>query len=137
MWPICNESEIETKKRQYWNKVEIGMDSESRVAAAKMSPDSFVNKIIPEKLKEHSLNFKEFTALKVKPDYMLNDKEITIMQDIRDSVPLPDKNTTFIKNLPSLISRNILLEIIQVLKALLQKQKIVHIFMTMLMCVSL
>ena len=81
-------------------RLKLAWISESRVAAAKMSPDSFVNKILSEKLKEHGFNFKEFTALKVKPDYMLNDKEITIMQDILNSAPLPDKNTTFIKNLP-------------------------------------
>jgi hypothetical protein len=93
---------LEDAKRydQYWSKMEIGMNSEARVATGKLSSDSFVNKILPNKLKEHNISFDEFTELKLKPDYLLNDNERKIMQDIRDSVSRPGKNTTLIKNLP-------------------------------------
>jgi hypothetical protein len=85
---------------QFWKKVEIGMDTEARVATSQMRQNSFVNHTLPIKLKEHNVSFAQFTELKLKPDYLLTDSERILMQDIRESVPRPDKNTTFIKNLP-------------------------------------
>jgi hypothetical protein len=83
---------------QFWDKVDIGMTNEARVATSQMDSSSYVNGILPKKLKEHNLSYDEFTNLRLKPDYTLNDSERLIMQDIRDSVPRPDKNTTLIKN---------------------------------------
>lgn len=85
---------------QYWDKVETGMSIEARVATSQMEQNSFVNTILPRKLKEYNLSFEQFTDLKLKPDYLLTESEREILQDIRDSVPRPDNNSTFIKNLP-------------------------------------
>ncbi|WP_299091286.1 T7SS effector LXG polymorphic toxin [uncultured Metabacillus sp.] len=83
---------------QFWDKVEVGMNREARVAASQMNSSSFINSILPKKLKEHNLSYDEFTNLRLKPDYKLTASERSIMQDIRDSVPRPDKNTSLIKN---------------------------------------
>lgn len=76
------------------------MNSEARVTTSQMSSSSFVNNTLPKKLKEHNLNYDEFTNLRLKPDHKLNVSERQIIQDIRNSVPRPDKNTILIKNFP-------------------------------------
>lgn len=85
--------------QQYWNKVEVGMGTEARVATSQMSPDSFANNILPDKLKEHQISFDEFYRLKQTPDHQLTNVERAIMQDIRNAVPRPDQNTKMIKNI--------------------------------------
>jgi predicted ribonuclease toxin of YeeF-YezG toxin-antitoxin module len=82
---------------QYWNKIDVGMNKETLTASSQMSSSSFMNSILPKKLREHNLSYDDFTNLRLKPDYRLNDGERLIMKDIRDSVPRPNENTILIK----------------------------------------
>ena len=95
---LMNEEDAK-RYNQFWDKTEIGMNTNDRVATNLQSPNSFVNSILPMKLMEHNLSYDDFTALRLKPDYQLNEIEQKIMQDIRDSVVRPDGNTTLIKNI--------------------------------------
>lgn len=99
--PFDNFMDEEDAKRynQFWEKTEIGMSTNERVATNKQSPNSFVNSILPKKLKEHNLSYEEFTNLRLKPDYQYSKIEQKIMQDIRDSVVRPDTKTILIKNI--------------------------------------
>lgn len=84
---------------QFHDKVAVGMDREARFAASRMDTNSFMNSILPIKLKEHNLSYNQFRDLRLKPYYKLNDSERMIIQDFRDSVPRPDNKTTLIKNI--------------------------------------
>ena len=100
--PFDTLMDAEDAKRynQFWDKTEIGMNTNDRVATNLQSANSFANSILPMKLKEHNLSYDDFTNLRLKPDYQLNETERKIMQDIRDSVVRPDSKTTLIKNIP-------------------------------------
>ncbi|RIJ63575.1 hypothetical protein [Rummeliibacillus sp. POC4] len=88
-----------TRYNQFWDKTEINMNTQDRVATNSQSPNSFVNSILPKKLKEHNLSYDDFTNLRLKPDYQLNETELKIIQDIRNSVVRPDSKTPLIKNI--------------------------------------
>ena len=92
---------LEDAKRyaQFRDKVVVGMDRDVRFAASQMDTNSFMNSILPIKLKEHNLSYDQFTDLRLKPYYQLNDSERMIIQEFRDSVPRPDNKTTLIKNI--------------------------------------
>ncbi|MEK3980642.1 hypothetical protein MKY37_16570 [Psychrobacillus sp. FSL K6-2836] len=93
--------DIEDSKRyaQFRDKVVVGMDKDVRFAASQMDTNSFMNSILPIKLKEHKLSYNQFTDLRLKPSYELNESERMIIQEFRDSVPRPDNKTTLIKNI--------------------------------------
>ncbi|MGG0658417.1 pre-toxin TG domain-containing protein [Rummeliibacillus pycnus] len=97
---LMNEEDVK-RYNQFWDKTEIGMNTNVRVSTNLQSADSFVNSILPKKLKEHSLSYDDFTNLRLKPDYQLNETEQKIMQDIRNSVVRPDVKTPLIKNIPA------------------------------------
>lgn len=93
--------DIEDAKRyaQFHDKVVVGMDKDVRFAASQMDTNSFMNNILPIKLREHKLSYNQFTDLRLKPYYELNEGERMIIQEFRDSVPRPDNKTTLIKNI--------------------------------------
>ncbi|MFN2744015.1 MULTISPECIES: hypothetical protein [unclassified Bacillus (in: firmicutes)] len=56
---------------------------------------------IDDEIKKHELTLKQFNELKLKPISELTNKEVKIMKDIRDAVPLINKDTLLQKTIPS------------------------------------